>query len=204
MDGSNGVWYGGWNTSLVGKVGGSTVNDTISGARPNGIAYDPATGHIGFADFEGGYFQVVDPSGPTIIQQVQLNATSNTLPCDVVYADGYAWVSAFGTGQVFRIDSGGTITSISVGANPLDLFAASGKIYVANSGGDSLSIIDTSTLGVTTVSLGSGSAPYSAVVGPDGNAWVALSGTSQVARVTPAGRMLGEYTIASGATGTAA
>lgn len=91
--------------------------------------------------------------------------------------------------SVFDLASNARVAIIAVGAQPRTLaLAPDGRIWVANKGGASLSILSPTMLSVTqTVALPRGSQPYGVVVGTDGTAFVTLEATGRVARVSAAG-----------------
>jgi len=64
---------------------------------------------------------------------------------------------------------------------------ASGNVWIANAGGDSVTMLNSTGAMVFNTSTGTGSAPYGIAVDASGNAWLANSGNSTVVPVTSAG-----------------
>jgi large repetitive protein len=103
------------------------------------------------------------------------------------------------TVSVFDAVTNAKQAEIAVGAGPRTLAVSGGSVWVANRGGASLSVISTSTLGVTqTIALPRASMPYGIAFSPaDGAAWVALEASGQVLRLNGSGAVTG--TVAVGA-----
>ncbi|WP_347157178.1 DUF5074 domain-containing protein [Pontibacter chitinilyticus] len=87
------------------------------------------------------------------------------------------WVTYSGNGRVSVVDLNTlTVTkTIEVGLNPEKLLVAAGKVYVANSGGKTISVINTATDELeATIEVNDG--PNSLATDRNNNLWVASSG----------------------------
>jgi YVTN family beta-propeller protein len=89
------------------------------------------------------------------------------------------------------------LAEIPVGSRPRTLaLAPDGRIWVANHGSASLSIISPSTLAVVqTVALPRASQPYGVIVGSGGNAWVSLEAGASVLRLSSTGTVLASASV---------
>ncbi len=101
------------------------------------------------------------------------------------------------TVSVFDAVTHAKLAEIAVGNGPRTLAVAPGTVWVANRDSASLSAISTTTLAVTqTVALPRASMPYGIARSPaDGTLWVALEGTGQLLRLSPAGAVTGTLAV---------
>jgi YVTN family beta-propeller protein len=101
------------------------------------------------------------------------------------------------TVSVFDATTNVKQAEIAVGAAPRTLAIGSGSVWVTNRDAATLSVISTSTLGVTrTVALPQASMPFGVVVSPsDGAVWVVLEGTGQLLRLDVNGTITGTVPV---------
>jgi YVTN family beta-propeller protein len=191
------------------SVTGKPANGTVTVDRAGNYAYTPtqavrlAAGQTPGADTDGFTVTVSDgqTSTPVTVKvpisstQAQLNqpTTVGTNPSGIAVSGNYAYVANQGSNTVSVIDTRTgqlvdtnlatptVIDPIAVGSSPISVVATSnGKVYVANSGGGTVSVISTSTNKVTkTIQVGS--SPQGLAVSPDGTkVYVANSGSGTV------------------------
>jgi YVTN family beta-propeller protein len=143
------------------------------------------------SDVQGGStaVQVSVPVSPTQVSTpttVSVGATSN--PAGVVVSGNSAFVVNTAANSVSVYDTANNyalIRTVTVGSSPTAIEAgADGNVWVANTGTNTVSRINTTTWAVTTITVGS--APRSIAVSPtDGSVWVANSGSNTVSRINP-------------------
>ena len=99
--------------------------------------------------------------------------------------------------SVFDAVSNAKLAEIAVGAAPRTLaMASNGRVWVANKGAATLTLINTSTLAVAqTVTLPTASQPFGVLVAPDGNAFVALEGTGRVLKLSASAATLADVAV---------
>jgi YVTN family beta-propeller protein len=99
--------------------------------------------------------------------------------------------------SVFDSVSNTKLGEIAVGAQPRTIaLAPSGRVWVANKGSATISIIDPATLAIVqTVALARASAPYGLVIAADGSAFVALEASGRVLKLSSSGATLAEVAL---------
>lgn len=102
---------------------------------------------------------------------------------------GTLWVTNKTLNNVVAFDAatGDVLATISVGLTPIGIIAPkdTGKVYVSNEDGNSVSVISKTTLSViTTISLGAGTKPHHVNASADGRyVFVAEFGTNKIAMI---------------------
>jgi len=91
--------------------------------------------------------------------------------------------------SVFDLGSNSRVAEVAVGQRPQTLaLGRDGRVWVANKGSGTLSLVSTSTLAVVqTLALPAGSQPHGVVLAPDGQAFVALEATGRVLKLAANG-----------------
>jgi YVTN family beta-propeller protein len=106
------------------------------------------------------------------------------LPAAVIVARRDVWVANSGSARVQRFDpttfEQGELDAFPVGNRPSGLAIASGVLWVANRGDDSVTGIDLTTGAISTVPVGE---EPSAIAAGAGSVWVANSGDGTVSRI---------------------
>ena len=99
---------------------------------------------------------------------------------------------------VFDLANNAKVAEITVGTAPRALaWASNGRVWVANKGAASLSLINTSTLAIAqTIALPPASQPFGVVAAADGSAFVALEATGRVLKISPAGATQADVAVA--------
>jgi YVTN family beta-propeller protein len=140
------------------------------GDKPYGVAINPAGTRVYVGSLNDGTVSVIDTSTNQVIGTVVAGA-GNLVQGIVVSPDGTRVYAVVGNNTVAVIDaSTNTVVGapIPVPGNPIGLAVSpSGdRVYTANFGGDSVSIIDTTSTPaqVTSVALGAGKGPVDLVL----------------------------------------
>ncbi|HXQ48769.1 MAG TPA: YncE family protein, partial [Thermoplasmata archaeon] len=174
-----------YNTTLPGNFG-STVWDWSVG--PGTLV--PATGDIWFSDNLTQLFQGAPPaSAPAIVYDPANHSFSGIVPqlantSDLLYDPANGWIYSAdplnNTVGVFNPATGAWLRTFSVGTDPvaLALDAANSILFVANSGSDNLTLINTSSGLESGTSIATASPPVSlAVDAAHSQVFVACSGS---------------------------
>src|SRR5947207_7065903 len=164
------------------KVGGFVGGLASVDSQHLAVGY-MATQKNGTGGFVGGGLGMLDTSGG----QVEHEIKAGYYPYTVRYLRGKLFVTVLGEDKVFVFDRDLKLTnSISVGRTPQESCTDGRRLYVVNTGADSLSVIDTQSERVTsTVSVGQrgsrfGASPTSCTI--DGaRLFVTLGNTNSVA-----------------------
>lgn len=143
-----------------------------------------ALGDIYVVNAGGNSIQAIDPATDT------LRGTAVALGSS---PRGAAWCSSNSTiyvasasdNKVYPFDpaAGTTGSGITVGTSPLSLCYAPNvnRLYVPNSGGTTVSVINPATNGVVATIGGFGTSPWGAVYAPTtGNVWVSCNGSTRI------------------------
>ncbi len=137
--------------------------------RPHGIAMDPKTGHLLVTTERPSALLVVDPRARKVLRKL---ATGGEAP-HMVLPDRegrWAYVSNTNTGAIGAVDlESGQVKLIPVGARPQGAAFSPDftRLYVANSGGASITVIDTrKKKAIGEIACGKG--PVRLAVTPDG------------------------------------
>lgn len=153
-DPSNGFLYVGTSSDSVLAIDpdtGTIVARMSAGNYPGGIAIDPVTNDIYVVNVNDASVSVMDGSNNSPSWTIPLDTQGGT---DVTYSEsnGYIYASSFqlaGQGGVITaIDTNDNmiVQRITVGQSPdgMALDPSNDKLYVANSGSNSISVIDAS------------------------------------------------------------
>src|SRR5438270_7027300 len=164
------------------KVGGFVGGLASVDSRHLAVAY-MATQKDGKGGFVGGGLGMLNTSSGKVEQEIK----AGYYPYTVRYLSGKLFVTVLGEDKVFVFDRDLKLTkSISVGRTPQESCTDGRRLYVVNTGADSLSVIDTQSERVTsTVSVAQrgsrfGASPTSCTI--DGTRlFVTLGNTNSVA-----------------------
>ena len=145
-----------------------SVSATISvGARPEGVAVDPATGTIYVANQNSDTVSVINGATNTVTATIAVGSTPFAVAVDPTTDTAY--VANIGSDTVSVINGAtNTVTAtIAVGSAPFGVAAdpATGTVYVANEGSNTVSVISGATHAVT-ATIAVGTAPYAVAVDP--------------------------------------
>ena len=150
----------------------STPNAT-AGTAPTGVAINPAGTFVYVTNSGSDSVTVIDTAtNSAVLPAIALPAGSS--PMGIAADATNIYVANFNSSTVSVINaSTKAVTPVTVGSKPYGIAvnAAGTKAYVSNSGasgGDSVSVIDTTALTATPISLGTGLAPLGVSVTPDG------------------------------------
>jgi DNA-binding beta-propeller fold protein YncE len=135
------------------------------GSQPFGLAVDDSTGKVyvansGATDLGGPSVSVIDPTRPFPGPRLRTTLTPNIVLVDSTGRRLYSSNGSINTGSrsldIFDLDSGTRLASVTAGGLGMALDRATGRLYVCESG--SLKVIDTTTFAV----VASTTAPASA------------------------------------------
>ena len=160
-------------TVSVIDTGTATVSATVAvGTGPVGVAITPGGSHAYVTTSEGeptaGTVSVIDTATDTVSATITLGSPSFGV---AITADGIgAYVTNADLGTVSLIDATtNTVSaSVTVGIVPVGVaITPDGSAYVANSGSDTVSVIDATATVSATIAVGSG--PAGVAITPDGS-----------------------------------
>ena len=173
--------YGNGTVSVIETAGNTVVATFNVGNSPRGIAVNATGTRVYVANEGDATVSVID----TELNKVDpINGLS--APFGVAVNPARPRVYVTDTPNIVRVidaDTNLVLTSIEVGFFPLGVAVnpAGTRVYVANQVGDTVSVIDTTTYAVATVSLAVGSSPTAVAVSPSGTlVYVTNSGEKTV------------------------
>ena len=168
-----------------------------------GLALDPAGGRLLIADYENDAVTVVDLAKRAAVAELDLRPgrsdparrgqPGGAFPVAVAFtAPGEAWVACARDREVVAVELRGAaprvVARVPVGEQPFALLAAGGRLYVANSGSDTVSVVDPAARAVVEVlpvvagGLGGSAGANALALSADGRTlYVALGGLNAVA-----------------------
>lgn len=168
-----------YNTSYVSVVAnGSVIASIRVGGNPLAPTFDPFNDLI-YVPLAG-QSNIAVVLGKALFSEPWNPLTVGSAPHSVTFdpANGKLYVPNWGSSNV-SIITGHTVTSVSVGSQPLFATVAGGNIYVPNSNASSVSIINASSQTVTTVAVGLH--PHSAVLNTaNGYVYIENTGSANV------------------------
>ncbi len=121
---------------------GAVSSAATLGNRPYGIAFDGT--NIWTANFGSpGSVSIITPQAP---YTVLTKTTGFNTPVGILYDGAYIWVTDYTAGTLLKLDSAGTILqTVTVGVNPYYPAFDGANIWVPNSGGNSITVVQAST-----------------------------------------------------------
>ncbi|MBI5529286.1 MAG: PKD domain-containing protein [Deltaproteobacteria bacterium] len=152
------------------------------GSTPQGIAVSSAANLAYIAKGNGNRAVSVDTNSLSVTNNIALSDCTNPMGIAVTPNGQRTFITCMnGTGRVAAIDTNGTfvqidvngvnpgVQSIAVGSNPdgIAIRSAGDRVYAANSGSNTVSVIETSTFNVLTA-IGVGNTARGAAVNPAG------------------------------------
>lgn len=186
IDDEGHVWVTCYDGNVVTRlnVDGTNRIDIPVGTRPLGIAKD-ATGNMWVANYGGSSISKISPDALTV--QTYLGVAN--LPWGIfVKPDGKLLVTDWQIPYVFLVSptTGTEITRYSTGTNPSGInIDASGSIWIANYGSNSVTKLADSGALLGTYSVGSG--PEGIAFDLNGNVWVTNRNSNNVSVLSPSG-----------------
>ncbi len=178
----------------VGSCSISVVSTVNVGATPKGISADAATNRVFVALKSSSSVGVLNAATNQLIATWGTNSSGHAN--SVAFANGHLFVSLEDTDSVAYLDasSGSVLSGISVGDRPSGVGASNGKVYVANFDSGTVSVIDATTLGVSTTSnLATGAVP-SLVAAASDRAYVTYFDVG-VSVIGSGGTILNNFTV---------
>jgi len=142
---------GNGTVTLVNMDSGDTSIVATAGS-PGAIAVDPQRGRACVCDPAGSRIVVIE--GTSIARTFTCNGTPVAVALDPLTGHGFASLS--GTGLIFEFDAGGTDTSYHAAGTlpgPIEIDPERGEIFVANSGGNSITVLAIDSGTTSTVAL---------------------------------------------------
>ena len=154
------------------------------GAKPWSVALDEDRGLLYAGNEFDNTVSVVDIDSGEVIGVVDSGTGPGAIAVDA--ASGHAYVANAFSNDVTVLDGTDVVFTIEAGLQPWDIAVDSGRrVYVANSGDGTVSVVDVSTLGVMDTFKGFRE-PWGVAVSADGaSLYVADAATDEVLRVDP-------------------
>ena len=132
---------------------------------------ESAKGRVGFITVNG---QISETALPA----------SNAEPRGISVVNGSVWFAMHGSNAMGNLVNDSTVASVSVGQAPSEVIAGPGDSMWVTTGSNSvLSLTNQAVTRGAYAFASANSQPAGLTLGPDGNVWVAQSGTNSVARV---------------------
>jgi YVTN family beta-propeller protein len=175
------VYVSNYGTDTVSVIQGTSSIATLTvGIGPLVAAFDPTNGYVFVPNSGSNTVSVI--SGTTVLAGDTLSVGTNPHSVEYDSANGEIYVTDYGSGNVYVFGGTNDLTQeaiVSVGSGPLFAIPAGNYLYVGNTGGSTVSVINAATNAVTSVSTGTNSNPHSATYDPvNGYVYVPLPGTS--------------------------
>lgn len=143
-------------TALLHVLGpdGATIRQIALPGAPFGVAVHPVSGLVYVSDWEGTQIHEVDVEAGTVLRSFQTGPAPSGI---AVSADGRLIVTADrDANQISLIDAAsGVAQTVPVGEHPFGVTLHSGRAFVANVLGDSVSVVDlASRMVIATIAVG--------------------------------------------------
>ncbi len=180
----------------------NTVSTTITslGGQSIGIAYSPRSNIVAVSCLTSSTIEFIRVEDNVRVERFLTGAS----PRDVCYCpiDNSFWVTSATAALVYKFDATRLrfLGSVTVGSSPhgVGFCPTTGKIYVVNNGGNTVSVVDPTTILVTNTITGSMNGPVSIAFCPTTNRmYVASNGNDLAVTIDPFTELV-DQTVAAG------